>query len=160
MIAITQFLALLCASLFAGAALYGSLVESRATLALAGEDPAAQFVRGFRAAGAFQAPLVLVGAVAGVTAAVLSGGNRGTGGDSGAGLWIAGAALMVLVVVVTGVLVFPVNARLLNPEQHLDARETGDRRGLVIRWYRLHALRGLLALAAAILFLLALVQAR
>jgi uncharacterized iron-regulated membrane protein len=74
----------------------------------------------------------------------------------GAKLWIAGAALMALVVVVTGVFVFPVNARLLLPDLSPD---TGGRRGLVIRWYRLHAVRGLIALAAAILFVSQLVHA-
>jgi hypothetical protein len=61
MTAIAQVVAVLCAGLFAGSALYESLVASRATLALVRDDPAAQFARGFRASGAFQAPLVLVG---------------------------------------------------------------------------------------------------
>lgn len=71
-------------------------------------------------------------------------------------LWIAGAALMLLVVVVTGLLVFPLNARLLRPETH---PVTDDRRPLVIQWYRLHTVRGLIALTASILFLVVLVQA-
>lgn len=142
--AVAQFLAVLSASLFAGAALYASLVESRAILALEREDPVAHFVRVFPWAGVFQAPLALLAAAAGIIAAVLT----------GEGLWIAGAALAVSVPVITGVVILPLNAKLLRPEEH---GEVGDRR-LLIKWYRLHTARALLALAASILFLMALVQ--
>jgi hypothetical protein len=144
---IAQVLAALCASLFAGSALYSGLVESRTALGLAAEDPATYFVRGFCSSGTFQAPLVLVGTVAALVAATFTGSS----------LWIAGAALMALVIVVTAVLIFPLNARLLHPAKHPNTR---DQRGLVVRWYRLHAVRGLLALAASSLYLFALVQAR
>ncbi|HEV2235435.1 MAG TPA: DUF1772 domain-containing protein [Ktedonobacterales bacterium] len=142
--AFAELAAVLCAGLFAGSALYESLVASRTTLAL--DDPAARFARGFRASGAFQAPLVLVGVATSVTAAVLG----------GTYLWALGALLMSLVVVITGVFVFPVNARLLRPDP---SPGDGARRGLVVRWYRLHAVRGLIALTAASLFLLVLVHA-
>jgi Domain of unknown function (DUF1772) len=144
--AVVQFLAALFASLFAGAALYGSLVEGRATLALTREDPVAHFVRGFPLAAAFQAPLVFLGTAAGTTAAVLT----------GEGLWIAGAALMASIIVITAVAILPLNAKLLRSEERA---ATCDRRDLVIRWYRLHAVRAFLALAASALFVVALVRA-
>lgn len=84
-------LAAAASGLFAGSALYASVVESRAVLSRPGDGARAQFVRQFRPAGAFQAPLVLVGTLAGVTAALMS----------RDGLTIAAAAVMAIVVVVT-----------------------------------------------------------
>jgi uncharacterized membrane protein len=140
-----QFIAVMAAGLFAGAALYVSLVESRATLGLQREDPVAHFVRGFARGGALQAPLVLLGVVAGLTSAVVT-------GDA---FWIAGAVLMVGVLVVTAVVIFPLNAKLLNRSER---SEGGDRRALVVRWYRLHGVRALLSLAASASFVVALIR--
>jgi Domain of unknown function (DUF1772) len=97
-------------------------------------------------AAAFQAPLVFLGTAAGTTAAVLT----------GEGLWIAGAALMASIIVITAVAILPLNAKLLRSEE---GAATGDRRELVIRWYRLHAVRAFLPLAASALFVVALVRA-
>lgn len=137
-------LAAAASGLFAGSALYASVVESRAVLSHPSDGARAQFVRQFRPAGAFQAPLVLLATASGVTASLMS----------RDGLTIAAAAVMAIVVAVTAVVIFPLNARLLRAE----SAEGVDGRALLVRWYRLHAVRGAFALAANVLFLVALAQ--
>lgn len=141
-----EFLAVLCASLFAGAALYINVAEHPARMLLETSAAARQWAPSYRRATWMQAPLALVSCVAGIGAWLL-----GAGGG-----WLVAALLIGAVVPFTILAILPTNNRLLASDRHLDSPET---RALLERWARLHAVRTALSLAAAGLYVWLLLQA-
>jgi hypothetical protein len=132
--------ALLSGTLFAGAAVYISLVEHPARLACSTELATTVFGPSYRRATAMQASLAAVSAVAGAGAWALGSGWT----------WAAGAGLMTLVIAYTLVVILPTNRRLLDPRL---VRGSRDARALLERWGRLHAARSIMALVAVGLYL-------
>jgi hypothetical protein len=124
------------AALFAGGALYVSLVEHPARLLTGPPMAVAQFRTSYPRGARLHGGLAGVGALAAVGAWL-------AGAASG---WLGGAALLALVVPYTLVVIFPTNKRLLDRTLAPDAPEA---RRLLGRWGALHALRTLLGLAAA-----------
>lgn len=132
-------LALLCAGLFAGAAIYISFVEHPARLECGTQLAATQFGPSYRRATLMQAPLAAVGLIAAVLA-------RAQG--RGIPVLVAGA-LLGLVIPFTLIVILPTNKRLLDPA--LD-RRSAEAAALLARWGHLHAVRSALgALAFGVL---------
>jgi hypothetical protein len=123
------------AALFAGGALYVSLVEHPARLATGPPMAVAQFRTSYPRAAWLQGGLAVGGALA-AAGAWLGGGGAG---------WLAAGALLGLVVPYTLGVILPTNKRLLDRTLSPDAPEA---RQLLRRWTALHAVRTVLGLAA------------
>ena len=138
MIHLLQETATLSTGLFAGAALYISLVEHPVRSILATEAAARQWAPSYKRATWMQAPLALVGLLTGVSACV-----------AGAGVgWLIAALLIGLVVPLTFKMIMPTNHKLLEPGRDLSSAET---RELLDRWGQLHWIRTGLSVVAFLL---------
>lgn len=137
-----ELIATACAAVFAGAAIYVSIVQHPAVLEL-GDDFAARFFPPmYRRAAPVQAGLALVGSLAGLSAALL-----------GSGLaWLVGALLLGSVVPFTLVWIKPVNDRLLDPDLDPADLEIPE---LLSRWGRLHGVRSAAGALSLLCFLVA-----
>ena len=124
------------ATLFAGGALYASLVEHPARLATGPPMAVAHFRTSYPRGAKLQGGLAVLGA--------LAAGGAWLGGAPSA--WIGAGALLGLVVPYTLLVIMPTNKRLLDRTLAPDAPEA---RHLLGRWGALHAVRTLLGLAAA-----------
>jgi uncharacterized membrane protein len=138
--ALLAILATLASGLFAGAAVYISLVEHPARVGCGPTVAVRQFRPSYQRAAVVQVALALVGTVAAL--ARFAGGGR-TG-------WLVGGLLLVSVIPFTLVVIMPTNKRLL--DESLDP-QSADVPALLTRWGRLHAVRGAASLAAFIIFL-------
>jgi hypothetical protein len=135
---ILELIATLCTGLFAGAAIYISLVEHPARLQCGLALAVAEFGPSYRRAAVMQASLAVVGCLAAVAAWALG---------SAAVVLVAGL-LLGAVVPFTLIVIRPTNKRLLDPTLDPGSAEAA---ALLHRWGRLHALRGL---ASGVAFLL------
>ena len=144
MVAVCQFVAILAASLFTGAAIYVSLVEHPARLECGTELAATVFGPSYRRGTVMQVILALAATLAGVFAWLGGGGF----------LWLGGALLIFAVVPFTLLAILPTNRRLL--DRGLDRKSEAARR-LLHDWGRLHVVRVILSGAASIVFLRALI---
>jgi uncharacterized membrane protein len=138
-------IATLSASLFAGAAIYVTLVEHPARLECGSALAVKEFAPSYRRATVMQASLAVVGFVSAVGAWLA---GRGTS-------WLAAGVLLGAVVPYTLVVILPVNKGLVEPS--LDAGSQAAV-ALLTRWGRLHAGRSALSLAALVVMLLALAR--
>jgi hypothetical protein len=129
------FIATLCAGLFAGAALYVSLVEHPARVSCGTAAAVAEFGPSYRRAARLQSALASVCFVVAVWAAF-----RGAGH-----LVFVAALLMVAVVPFTLLVIMPTNDRLMDPTLNPGSPEAAT---LLTRWGRLHAVRTVLGLAS------------
>jgi hypothetical protein len=133
-------LATLATGLFAGAALYVSLVEHPARVDSGPAVAVRQFRPSYRRAAVMQVALALVGTAAAL-ARFAGGGHRG---------WLVGGLLLVSLIPFTLVVIMPTNKQLL--DESLDP-QSADVPALLERWGRLHAVRSAASLAAFIIFL-------
>ena len=125
MLATLKILATLSTGLFAGAAIYISLVEHPVRTLLDTGAAASQWAPSYKRATWMQAPLALIGLLTGTLAGILGGGVG----------WIVGALLIGSVVPVTFKIIMPTNHLLLEPGRDINSDET---RTLLNRWGRLH----------------------
>ena len=123
-----ELLAIVCAGLFAGAALYITFVEHPARLECGTALAATEFGPSYRRATVMQASLAAMGLVAATVAWVQ---GRGV-------LVLVGGLLLGIVIPFTLLVILPTNQRLLRPD--LD-RGSAEARQLLQRWGRLHAVR-------------------
>jgi hypothetical protein len=135
-----QFVATLCAAIFAGAALYINLVEHPVRMGLATNLAAQQWVPSYRRATWMQAPLALLSLITGVLAGLMGGGVA----------WLIAAILIGAVVPFTFIVIMPTNHKLLAPDRDLSSAET---RVLLENWGKLHAVRTGLSLLATVLYM-------
>lgn len=135
MLLLSQFLATVSAGLFAGAALYITVVEHPVRSLLDTRAAATQWAPSYQRATWMQAPLAVVGLVSGVGACLLGGGFG----------WLVGALLIGAVVPITFMIIMPTNHQLLEPGRDLSSAET---RALLDRWGSLHVLRTVMSLLA------------
>jgi uncharacterized membrane protein len=142
MLQLTQIVAVLASTLFAGAALYVSLVEHPARLSCGTELAVVEFGPSYKRATVMQVALALVAAVAGVVWGLLSGGA----------ICFVGAAAIFASIPFTLVFMLPVNNRILDPARDRTSPET---RALLERWGRMHAVRTIVSFAASLLFIAA-----
>lgn len=136
-----ELVALFCTGLFAGAAIYISLVEHPARLECGSALAIAEFGPSYRRAAVMQASLAAVGCLAGVVA------------------WARGSPTPVLVsglllgavIPFTLIAIRPTNERLLGVDLDRSSPEAG---ALLARWGRLHAVRSALSGVALLLLVL------
>jgi len=140
LIPLIEFVAALAACLFAGAALYINVAEHPARMGLETRVAALQWAPSYKRATWLQAPLAILSLLCGVAVWLLGGGWG----------WLVAAVLVGAVVPFTVVIIMPTNQRLLAPDRDLSSSDT---RELLVRWGRLHAVRTLLSLAGAIIYL-------
>ena len=137
--AVAEFIALVAAGLFAGAAIYVTLVEHPARVEGGAAVALAEFRPSYRRGAVMQASLAALGGVAALVAWL----KAGHLSVLIAGLLLGGMIPFTLIVIL------PTNKRLLAPD--LDS-ERAEAMALLARWGRLHAVR-CLAGAAAFLIL-------
>jgi len=137
---IAGLVATLAAGLFAGAALYITLVEHPARVGCGFALAVTEFAPSYKRATVMQVPLAVAGAAAGVVRWAQEGGLG----------WLVGGGLLVSVVPFTLLVIRPINGRLLDPSLDETSREAGV---LLARWGRLHAVRSALSLVAFVSFL-------
>ena len=134
-----ELIATLCAGLFAGAAIYITLVEHPARMECGSVLAATQFGLSYRRATVMQASLAALGFLAAVVAWMQ---GRGVA-------VLLGGVLLGIVIPFTLIVILPTNQQLLDPG--LDRTST-HAAGLLRRWGRLHAVRcGASALAFGVL---------
>jgi len=105
MLEVSQLLATFCTAIFAGAALYINLVEHPARRSLDMSAAVTEWTRSYKRATFMQAPLAVIGFIAGTIVWLL-----------GAGLaWLFAAALIGAVVPFTLIGIMPTNHMLLAP---------------------------------------------
>src|SRR4029453_16035264 len=124
------------ATLFAGGALYVSLVEHPARLATGPPMAVAPFRTSSPRGARLQGGLAVLGTLAAI-GAWLGGARVG---------WLAAGILLGLIVPYTLVVIHSTNKRLLDPALSPDAPEA---RQLLRRWTALHAVRTIVGLPAA-----------
>jgi hypothetical protein len=140
MLVTLKFLAILTASVFAGAALYVSLVEHPARMTLDTKAAAMEWAPSYARGTWMQAPLALFSLMTGLGSWLL-----------GAGIgWAVAAFLVGAVVPFTLIAIMPTNKAIGAAGRDLASVET---RALLKRWGKLHGVRTVLSLAATILYL-------
>lgn len=133
-------LALTVAALFTGAAFYVGFAEQPARLQLDDGALLAEWKPSYRRGFAVQATLAFVGFLLGTI----------QWWQSGDGLWLAGALLLLANWPFTLIVIMPTNNALLATPS--EAASAGSRE-LVVKWGRLHAVRTALGAAATLVFL-------
>jgi Domain of unknown function (DUF1772) len=140
LISLLEFVAVLSAALFAGAALYINVVEHPARMGLETRVAALQWAPSYKRATWLQAPLAALSLLSGIGVWLL-----------GAGVgWLIAAIGVGLVIPFTFVVIMPTNHRLLAPGRDLSSEET---RALLVRWGQMHAVRTILSLSGTLLYL-------
>jgi hypothetical protein len=138
--------ALVFATLFAGAALYISLVEHPARLTLADGPLLAQWQPSYKRALPIQSGLAIAGGVSGLIVGYLSADWR----------WFAGSILLLANWPFTLLVIMPVN----KPLMALQEREAGaTSRAMLVRWGTLHNVRSALGAITTLIFAWALAGA-
>ena len=126
MLEVLQFLATFCSAIFTGAALYINFVEHPARMGLDTRAAFTQWAPSYKRATLMQAPLAVIGFIAGVSVWLL-----------GAGVsWLIAAVLVGAVVPFTFIGIMPTNHQLLAPGRDVGSAET---LALLNKWGRLHA---------------------
>ncbi len=146
MLQTTQFLATLCCTLFAGAALYINLVEHPARMSCATNIAATVWAPSYKRATVMQVSLAILSFLTGIAAWLFGGGI----------MWLVGAVLIGSVVPFTLIAIMPTNHQLLAPGRDLASPET---QVLLEKWGRLHAVRSALSLLASVVYVLLLLGA-
>ena len=138
---VLDLIALLCTGLFAGAAVYVTLVEHPARLECGPVVALAEFRPSYRRAALMQASLAALGLLTAVGAWALG---------RGVPVLVAGLLLGALIPF-TLLVVLPTNKRLLDPALDPHSNETAS---LLTRWGQLHAVRSVASVAAFVILAL------
>lgn len=136
---IVSLAALLSATLFAGAALYISLVEHPERLGLDDGPLLQQWQPSYKRALPIQSGLALMGGAAGLLAGDLT----------KDWLWVAGSVALLANWPFTLLVILPVNKRLMALDPHSTNFES---RELLIQWGKLHNVRSMLGIIAMLMF--------
>jgi hypothetical protein len=139
MIDVLKLIAVLSACLFAGAALYINVAEHPARMLLQTREAINQWAPSYKRATWLQAPLAVISCALGIVAWSVGEGVA----------WLVAALLIGSIVPFTFVGIMPTNHRLLSPSLDVGSAEA---RTLLERWGKLHAVRTLLSLCAAGLY--------
>ena len=135
-------LALISAAVFAGAALYISMVEHPARLGLDHRSLLMEWKPAYKRGTAMQAPLAIGGFVLGLAA----------WWQSGHLAWAVGALLMIANWPVTFFAIMPTNNKLMGIEPAMAGPES---RAMIETWGSLHRVWTALGIAASVAFLTA-----
>jgi Domain of unknown function (DUF1772) len=131
--------ALVFATLFAGAALYISMVEHPARLGLNDGSLLMQWQPSYKRALPIQSGLAIMGGAAGLIVGYLSADWR----------WYAGSILLLANWPFTLLVIMPINKRLMAMQE---AEAGAGSRAMLVQWGKLHDVRSALGAAAALLF--------
>ena len=137
----SQNIALLCCALFAGAALYVSLVEQPAIAAGGAQATGAYVLLAQPRPMFFHTFFASVGALAGITAGV-------TGGVI---LWLAGGLVLTFATMFQLAVVLPETRRLFKADLIADPEKATD---VLTRLTKLHAVQSITGLVALSMFIL------
>jgi len=135
-----EFIAILCTTLFTGAAIYVNLVEHPARMACGTELAATEWAPSYQRAARMQASLAVISTL---TTLVAWGLTENI-------LWLVGALLIFAVIPFTLLAIKPTNNLLLDPARDRTSAET---RALLEKWGKLHAVRSILSLLASAVLL-------
>jgi hypothetical protein len=133
-------LAFLIAAIFTGAALYISVVEQPARLALDTPSLLTEWKPAYKRGFAMQAPLAILGFLLGL-AAWWQTSHPG---------WLIGALFMIANWPFTFLAIMPTNRKLLAADP---AAAGPDTRAMIVKWGSLHMVRTMLGAAASLSFL-------
>jgi hypothetical protein len=139
MLSAVQLVATLCCTLFAGAALYITLVEHPARMSGDTKTAAMMWAPSYKRATLMQAPLAVVSFLAGIAVWLM--------GESIP--WLVAAILIGSVVPFTLTVIMQTNRKLLAAGRDLGSRETRD---LLETWGRQHAVRTGLSVLASLIY--------
>lgn len=140
---ILEILATLACGIFAGASLFVTFVEQPARLSCGIAAAVAEWRPSYRRATRMQAPLAVAGSLLGGVCWWISRESA----------WFIGGLLLFAVVAFTLIVMLPVNKELGCGNLDVGSRQAEE---LLRRWGMLHAVRGVLSLAAFLVFLFAL----
>ncbi len=140
MVLTLELFAVLGAALFAGGALYISVVEHPARMKAGVKVALTEFRPSYRRAAPWQATCAAVSLVAGVFAAFLT----------STPTWALGGLLVGAVIPLTLVVIMPINRQLLDTNATLSDH---DATALLEKWGRLHGVRSILGAAGLLVFL-------
>ena len=132
---VAETVALVATALFAGAAVYVTVVEHPARERCGARIAIAEFGPSYRRAAIMQGGLALVGGAAGIV-------RWATLGDVS---WLIGGLLLAALIPYTLIAIMPTNQRLLDPTLDADGAEAV---ALLCRWGRLHSVRTLVSCVA------------
>ena len=133
--------ALLCSGLFAGAAVYVSVVEHPARMLGGTSLAVTEFAPSYKRGTLMQASLAAIGTLAAIVAWLLG----------APAPWLVGGLVLGAVIPFTLIVILPTNKRLLDPSLDKDSALAEQ---LLHRWATLHAVRSALSLASFLLFLI------
>jgi Anthrone oxygenase len=137
---LSEFIAAVACSLFAGAAIYISLVEHPARMECGVEIAATEFPPSYRRATIMQASLAGLGLLSSIVAWL-----------AGATFWwVVAGALLGSVIPFTLLVILPTNQQLLSHDLN---RRSEQAKLLLTRWGRLHAVRSVLSGLALVVYL-------
>jgi hypothetical protein len=142
---IPEILATSACGMFAGAAVYVSLVEHPARLSCGTRLALAEWKPSYKRGTVMQTSLAMTGSVLAILSWWL---------DKNAA-WLIGGALLFAVVPFTLIVIFPTNRQLESDELDLSSNQTEN---LLYLWGRLHAVRSGLSFLAFVIFLIALTR--
>jgi hypothetical protein len=137
---IAEYIAVLACGLFAGAAVYVSLVEHPARMECGVEIATAEFPPSYHRGTIMQVTLAAVCLLSSI-AVWLAGASF---------WWVVAGVLQVSVIPFTLIVILPTNKLLLSPTLDKRSAQAGQ---LLARWGRLHAVRSILSGLALLLFL-------
>jgi hypothetical protein len=137
---IAEFIAVLACGLFAGAAVYVSLVEHPARMASGVEIATAEFPPSYHRGTIMQVTLAAMCLLSSIAAWLAE----------ATFWWVVAGVLQASVIPFTLIVILPTNKQLLNPALDRRSAQTGQ---LLARWGRLHAVRSALSGLALLLFL-------
>lgn len=138
-----EFIATLCAGLWAGGCLYIGIVEHPAATRT-GLTFATKF---FRPMSMRAAPMLMLLALTGAISATVA------WVDNDGIEWLIGATLLAGMFPLTGIFIVPTNLRLLKVDAEKSPDETAE---LLVRWGRWHAIRTATGSVSFLLFVFAL----
>jgi hypothetical protein len=131
-----SFVAVVCTTLYAGAAAHLALIEYPAWARVGAEAALVQSVNSFQRAPLLQTPVAALACLAALAASASGGGA----------IWSVAAALIGFVVPFT-LVVMPVGRSLFGPDREPESAET---RRLVKEWAAMHKVRTALSVVAAV----------
>ena len=123
-----RFIAIMCSALFAGAALYISLVEHPARMSAGVPVALQEFRPSYRRAAVFQISMAVVACVSSFAVSIFT----------SLWIWFLGGGLTGLMLPFTVIFIMPTNRILLDPHSSL---KESDAQKLLDRWARLHLIR-------------------